>query len=80
MDILNYQIYSNDAMIDESQFELEITDTSAGQIQPDPSLKLEQVVPPGTSRSLSNLRFTSRDDVKPEGIVVISMCPVFLSL
>ena len=33
-DVLNYQIFNNDQVIDESQFELEVLENTNGQIRP----------------------------------------------
>ena len=70
-DVLNYQIYNNDEIIDESQFELEVMENTNGQIRANSNVKMEQTVPPGSTRILKNLKFTSRDGVSPEDIVFI---------
>jgi len=67
-DVLNYQVFDEDTMMDESQFELEVIDNSVDQIRPNPSISLDQIVPPGTTRTIHNLEFISRDGVRPEGI------------
>ena len=71
IEVMNYQIYHDDDLIDENEFELEITAAASGEIRADDSLKRAQIVAPGTTKVLRNLRFTAGDNVAPEEIVYI---------
>ena len=71
LETLNYQVYHDDDLVEESQFELEIMEASSGEIKPDDSIEMKQIVPPGTTKSLRNLRFYAGDSVTTEEIIYI---------
>ena len=66
-DVLNYQVFRGDELIDESKLDLEIVKDAVGQIKPAPESRMAMIIPPGSTRKLSGLKFTSRQDVLPEG-------------
>ena len=71
LEVLNYQIYHDDELIDESQFELEIMEASRGEIRADDNIKMTQIVAPGTSKKLRQLHFSAGDSVTNQEIVYI---------
>jgi len=66
-DVLNYQIFRGDELIEEAELNLEILNDAAGQIKPVTEEPMMRIVPPGSTRKLNGIVFTSRDDVRPEG-------------
>lgn len=71
-DVLNYQVFHGNELIEESELALEILNDAVGQIKPAPRSTMTRIIPPGSTRKLVGLEFISREDVLPEGMRILS--------
>ena len=76
-DYLDFEIYLNDQLVEDSSVTLELLNDAMGVIQPDRNAKLSRVIPPGLTRELTGMKFTSSEQTPDEGKSFFSNLALF---